>query len=145
MRWNLEEAISYYKKQGAPSDQSAVISLLREVQQENGGSIPSYALTQIAESYGIKVSFLNAIIQRIPSLRLSDTHCLELCAGPNCGKHTALAALAEALQKSAPGNVTVKYVPCMRLCGKGPNLRWDGKLYHSADEALLRSLLQTPE
>lgn len=145
MRWNLEEAISYYKKQGAPSDQSAIISLLREVQQENGGSIPSYALTQIAERYGIKVSFLNAILQRIPSLRLSDTHCLELCAGPNCGKHTTLAALAEEFQKSAPGNVAVKYVPCMRLCGKGPNLRWDGKLYHNADEALLRSLLQAPE
>ena len=27
--WNLEEAISYYKKQGAPSDQSALVSLLR--------------------------------------------------------------------------------------------------------------------
>ena len=32
--WNLEEAVSYYKKQGAPSDQSALVSLLREVQQE---------------------------------------------------------------------------------------------------------------
>jgi hypothetical protein len=29
----------------------------------------------------------------------------------------------------------------MRLCGKGPNLRWDGTLHHKADEALLRKLL----
>ena len=49
------------------------------------------------------------------------------------------AALAE---KLADGKVTAKYVPCMRLCGKGPNIRWDGVLYHSADEALIRRLLK---
>jgi hypothetical protein len=30
----------------------------------------------------------------------------------------------------------------MRLCGKGPNIRWDGTLYHGADEALLKMLLE---
>lgn len=140
MSWSLKEAISYYKDRGAPADQSLVISLLREVQQENGGSIPAYALDEIAAAYGIKDSFLKAIIKRIPSLRAADTHCLELCAGPNCGKHTALAALAEELRRQKPDQVSVKYVPCMRMCGKGPNLRWDGRLYHQADEALLRSL-----
>ena len=137
MTWNLADAISYYQKQGAPSDQGAVIPLLREIQQENGGSIPVYALSEIAGAYGVKESFLNAIIRRIPSLRTADTHCLELCAGPNCGKHTALAALAEELQQRAPGKLTVKFVPCMGMCGKGPNIRWDGKLYHQADKALL--------
>ena len=34
MNWNLEEAISYYQKQGAPRDQGALISLLKEIQQE---------------------------------------------------------------------------------------------------------------
>ena len=139
MHWNLDEAISYYRQQGAPGDQSAVISLLREVQQENSGRIPSGVLTEIAQAYAVKESFLVAIIKRIPSLRLEDGHCLELCAGPNCGKkQAALAALAE---KECPGKCTVKYVPCMRLCGKGPNLRWDGKLYQHADAALLRSLI----
>ena len=142
MAWDLEEAISYYKKQGAPADQSAVISLLREIQQENGGSIPSYTLETIANAYGVKDSFLNAIIRRIPSLRLADTHCMELCAGPNCGKHTALAAFAEEIQKAAPGKFTVKYVPCMRMCGKGPNIKWDGKIYHGASEAVLRQLME---
>ena len=83
--WNLEEAISYYKKQGAPSDQSALVSLLREVQQENGGAIPKSALPAMAEGLGVKESYLLAVIRRIPSLRLSDMHTLELCAGPNCG------------------------------------------------------------
>ena len=38
MSWNLEEAISYYKTQGAPADQSALIGLLKEIQQENQGT-----------------------------------------------------------------------------------------------------------
>lgn len=140
MSWSLSEAISYYKKQGAPADQSMVISLLREIQQETGGSIPVYALDEIANAYGVKDSFLKAIVKRIPSLRVSDTHCLELCAGQNCGKHTGLAAFADSLQKTAPGKITVKYVPCMRMCGKGPNIKWDGKLYNQANEALLRTI-----
>ena len=138
--WNLEEAISYYKKQGAPSDQSALVSLLREVQQENGGAIPRSALPALTEGLGVKESYLLAVICRIPSLRLSDMHTLELCAGPNCGKHAALAACAEKLCKGK--NITLKFTPCMRMCGKGPNLKWDGKLYHKADEALLRSLIE---
>ena len=140
MNWNLEEAITYYKRQGAPGDQNAVIALLREVQQEHGGSIPGHILMPIAQGLGTKESLLNAIIKRIPNLRLSDTHLLELCSGPNCGRHTALANLAETLFRDK--NVTVKFVPCMRMCGKGPNLRWDGTLYHNADEALLRSFLE---
>ena len=142
MNWNLDEAIAYYKKQGAPADQSAVIALLREVQQENGG-IPKYCLAPIATGLGTKESLLLAIIRRIPSLRLKDTHLLELCSGPNCGRHTHLADLAESLFRGKA--VTIKYVPCMRMCGKGPNLRWDGQLHHKADEALLRSFLEQLE
>ena len=140
MSWSLEEAISYYKTQGAPSDQNALISLLREIQQESSGGIPQYSLNIIANAYCIKESLLHAIVKRIPSLRLENTHCLELCAGANCGKHTALAACAEAL-RAAGGNFTLKYVPCMRMCGKGPNIKWDGVLYHRANEALLRKLI----
>lgn len=142
MRWNLEEAISYYAKQGAPADQSALISLLREIQRENGGSIPGHTLPAIAHAYQIKDSLLRAIISRMPSLRLANTHCLEICAGANCGKHTHLAVWAERIQKNHAGKVTVKYLPCMRMCGKGPNIRWDGELYHNADEALLRNLME---
>ena len=87
----------------------------------------------------MKESLLLALIRRYPRLRLADTHLLEICAGPNCGKHTALADAAEQLRKKG---ITVKFVPCMRLCGKGPNLKWDGTLYHQADEALLKKLLQ---
>lgn len=140
MAFSLEEAVAYYKKQGAPSDQSALVSLLREVQQENGGAISKSALPALTKGLGVKESYLLAVIRRIPSLRLSDSHTLEMCGGPNCGKHAALAAAAEKLCKGK--NVTLKFVPCMRLCGKGPNLKWDGTLYHKADEALIKRLLE---
>ena len=139
MEWNLEEALNHYRSLGAPGNQSALIGLLREIQDQKG-SLPRSDLQAAAEFYNIKEGLLLALIRRIPSLHLAAGHLLELCAGPNCGKAAALAACAEKLQ--AQGKCTLKYVPCMRLCGKGPNIRWDGKLYHRADEALLQALAE---
>ncbi len=141
MDWNLEETVAWYRRQGAPGDQNAVIQLLREIQQQCGG-ISQAQLTQIAESYGVKEGFLLAFIRRIPGLRLSETHVLELCAGPNCPKRAPLAEFVEKTYGKQPAGFTVKLVPCMRMCGKGPNLRWDGKVYNQADEKLLRSLVE---
>lgn len=138
MNWDLNEAIAYYRDQGAPGDQNALRNLLAEVQQESGGAIPGYLLPQIAAALGTKESFLTAIIRRIPSLRLKDCHVLEICAGPNCSRRGQLAQLAEKYR----GRVEVKLVPCMRQCGKGPNLRFDGTLYNGADEALLAKLMK---
>jgi len=137
MVWSLDEAIAYYRSLGAPQDQSALVGLLKETQKEYGGAIPKAALEAVAASFGVKESLLLALIRRIPSLRLAQTHVLEICAGPNCGKHTPLAALGEKLRSSG---VTVKFVPCMRQCGKGPNIKWDGTLYNGADEVLLKNL-----
>ena len=142
MNTDFNQILDYYKKQGAPADQNALIGLLREIQAENGGTIPRPVLTAIAEAYRIKEGILLALVRRIPSLRLDDAHVLELCAGPNCSKSAALAAAAEQLQKEA--GYTLKYTPCMRQCGKGPNLRWDGKLYNGATEELLRKLIKGP-
>ncbi|MBE6922314.1 MAG: formate dehydrogenase [Ruminococcaceae bacterium] len=140
MAWELKEAAAYYKKQGAPGDQMALTALLREIQEEYG-SIPKHLLAEISAELGTKESFLLALIRRQPRLRLGDTHTLELCAGPNCGKHTQLAALAEQLCAGKPG-VMLRFLPCQRQCGKGPNIKWDGKLYNRADEKLLRQLLE---
>ena len=140
MEWKLSDALSYYKSIGAPADQQALIALLRDVQAETGGAVSRLDLGKIAEYYRLKESILLALIRRIPSLHLRDEHILELCAGPNCGKCTALANCAETLQKEI--SFTLKYVGCMRQCGKGPNLRWDGKLYNGATEELLKELIQ---
>ena len=144
MAWELSEAISYYGTQGAPADQTALTSLLREVQQEFG-AIPAWALETIAAAYGIKQSFLQAIIKRIPSLRLANSHCLELCGGPNCSKRAQLAAFVEKTYGRNPAQFTLRYTGCMRMCGKGPNLKWDGKIYNQADEALIRRLVEREE
>ena len=139
MGFELKEAAAYYKKQGAPSDQNALLSLLREIQEEYG-AIPSGVLAEMAQLLGTKESFLLAVIRRQPRMRLADTHVLELCAGPNCGKATELAALAEKLCAGKPG-ITLRFTPCMRQCGKGPNLKWDGTLYNRANGELIIELL----
>jgi len=137
--WNLMEAVSYYKAQGAPQDQGSLIALLQEIQRENGGAIPAHLLKDAAEGLGVRESLLLALIRRMPRLRLADAHVLEICAGPNCGKCRTLAAFGENLQG---GKIQVRFVPCMRMCGKGPNIRFDGTVYHQADEALLRRLTE---
>lgn len=142
MTWDLDEALTYYREQGAPGSQNALINLLREAQQENGGGIPSWILGRTAETYCVKESYLLAIIKRIPSLRVENTHCLELCCGPNCGKRAALANFVEKTYGRNLKKITVKYSGCMRMCGKGPNIKWDGTLYHQADEKLVRRLVE---
>ena len=142
MAWTLKEALDHYKRQGAPGDQSALIALLTEVQQEHGGSIPKGILPEIAAEYAVKEALLLAIIKRIPRLRLSDIHTLEVCAGPNCSKAASLAAAAEKLAVAYPGKVILKFTPCMRMCGKGPNIKLDGTLYHQSTEELLKQLTE---
>ena len=137
----LRDILDYYKRQGAPADQNALIALLTELQQDHGGSIPRALLSAIAEYYGIKEALLLAIIRRIPRLRLSEVHTLELCAGPNCGKAAALAACAEKLCAEVP-SLSLKFVPCMHLCGRGPNIRLDGKLYHAVTDEMLTQLVR---
>ena len=140
MERNFQDTLIHYQNMGAPTDQQALIALLREIQSENGGTLIRADLARIAEYYRIKETLLLALIRRIPSLRLSDTHILELCAGPNCGKCTALADCAEKLQKQH--GYSLKYTGCMRMCGKGPNIRWDGKIYNRVTEDVLKELVK---
>lgn len=136
MAWELKEAMEYYRRQGAPGDQSAVIALLKEIQREQGVIEPA-DVAALAGYYGTKEGLFLALIRRLPGLRLGNTHVLEICGGPNCSKRGKLAEFAESLS-----GVTVRIAPCMRQCGKGPNIRFDGVLYNGADEALIRKLLE---
>ena len=136
MTWDLNEAMEYYARQGAPSDQNALIALLKEIQQEKGCVSPA-DLARMVQYYKVKEGLFLALIRRLPGVRLGTTHVLEICGGPNCSKRGKLAAFGETLT-----GVTVKTVPCMRQCGKGPNIRFDGQLYNGADEALIRRLLK---
>ena len=63
MEWNLEEALAYYQKQGAPADQLACVNLLKEIQQEQG-SIPGWMIARAAEVWNTKESLLLALVRR---------------------------------------------------------------------------------
>ena len=138
MDWNFEEALSHYRNQGAPGDQTAVVQLLKEVQSRNG-SIPKWMLTRAAESWGCKESLFLAYIRRLPSLRLEDSHCLELCGGVNCSRKGDIEGFARNLCKQK--GIEFRLAPCMRQCGKGPNLRFDGKLHTGITRQELENLL----
>ncbi len=142
MSWNFEEALSYYRTQGAPTDQTALKNLLSEIQQEHAGTIPGWLLPRIADAYGVKETFLTAIVRRSPSLRLdTGTHCLEICGGSSCPKRGHLLEFVEKTYGKNPAGFTLKCTPCMHMCGQGPNIRWDGKIHCGADEQLIRDLV----
>lgn len=148
--WSLREAVDYYRNQGAPSSQEALVALLREVQEENGGVLPSPSLEEIAAAYGMKESFLAAVVKRIPSLRTEEApHRLELCGGPNCAKQSAaaLASFVEETYGVKPGGISrhggfsYRVGGCMKHCGKGPNLKWDGVVHNGGTPDLIRALV----
>ena len=149
--WTLEEAVAHYRRQGAPGDQGMLVALLREVQGENGGVLPSWAVAEIAAAYGLKDTFLSAVIKRYPGLRTEEApHRLELCGGPRCAGRDAarLAAFVEERYAVRPGGVstrggfTYRVTGCMKNCPNGPSLKWDGTLHSRADEALIRTLVE---
>ena len=58
--WTLEEALAYYRRQGAPGEQGALVALLREVQEERGGALPAADLAEIAAALSLRDTFLSA-------------------------------------------------------------------------------------
>lgn len=149
--WTLREAIEYYQRQGAPGDQGMLVALLREVQEERGGVLPPADVADIAAAYGLRETFLAAVIKRYPGLRPQEApHRLELCGGPRCSSRDAarLAAFVEARYDVQPGGISARggfsyrISGCMKNCPNGPSLKWDGELHSRADEALLRTLVE---
>jgi len=141
VEWDLEEALQYYRDQGAPRDQTACVNLLKEIQLQQGG-IPGWMIAWAAEVWNTKEGLLLALVRRIPSLRLMDSHLLEVCSGPNCGKRTEIADFVEKTYGKKPANFTFRYCGCMRQCAKGPNIRWDGKVYNAATPELVKKLIE---
>ena len=142
----IREIIEYYRGQGAPQDQQMLIALLREAQESGGGVLSWDTLEMIAEAYGIRSALLQALIRRVPSLRMENAaHRLEVCAACRAG-----AKLREFIERTygmksgscnEAADVSYRVTPCMKNCKNGPSLRWDGVLYGHADEALIRKLM----
>ncbi len=149
--WNLNEAIEYYKGLDAPQNQFALVELLKEAQEHNGGLLTDDLIEKIAQGFALKVSFLNAVIKRYPSLKTAAVqHRLELCGGKNCAgkgsaallKHIRQVYGAESGGVSLKGNFSLKICGCLKYCGKGPNIKWDGEIYNSASPELLKKLIE---
>ena len=119
------------------TDGSLTVQLFLE--GENGVPVERRCLAPLDLPYpdGTGEGLFLALIRRTPTLRLGDQHVLEICGGPNCTKKWT------PVLKNLPENVTVRTVPCMRLCGKGPNIRLDGTLHSGMSEEALRKLLES--
>lgn len=147
--WNIHEAVEYYKGQDAPQNQFALVELLKEAQEHNGGVLTDCLIEDIAALLNIKVAFLNAVIKRYPSLKTAQVpHRLEVCGGKNCAvngsaallKHISGAYGAESGGISTKGGFSFKICGCLKHCGKGPNIKWDGEIYNAATPELIKKL-----
>ena len=142
----IQELTEYYRSQGAPQDQQMLIALMRELQEACGGVLTPDVIEAIAAAYGMKSSMLQALIRRVPSLRLaSAAHRLEVCS--TCKMGARLRDYIERTYGVKSGAIneaagfSYHLTPCMKNCKNGPSIRFDGQLYSHADEALIRKLL----
>lgn len=142
----IREIIEYYRGQGAPQDQQMLIALLREVQEESGGVLTQAALMEIADTLGMKPTMLQALIRRVPSLRMENAaHRLEICG--TCRLGVKLRDEIERTYGVKSGAVceaagfSYHVTPCMKNCKNGPSIKWDGVLHSHADMALVRALI----
>lgn len=136
----LNDALDYYREQGAPGDQQMLAALLREVQELSGGVLAQETLSEISRRYEVSPVVLSALIRRVPSLRAQDApHLLEICS--TCAKGRPLAEFAQKAC-AAHGGFRFRMTPCMKNCKAGPSIRWDGQLYPRADVQLIRRLIE---
>ena len=64
MKESLQEIALYYKNQGAPSDQSALLSCLREAQQACGGMLDAAAQQEIGAVLDLDLGTVKSRIAR---------------------------------------------------------------------------------
>ena len=144
----IREIIEYYRGQGAPQDQQMLIALLREVQEETGGVLSQAALMEIADNFGMKPTMLQALIRRVPSLRMENAaHRLEICG--TCRQGAKLRDEIERTYSVKSGAVceaagfSYHVTPCMKNCKNGPSVKWDGVMHSRADIELVRRLIES--
>ena len=141
----IRELIEYYRDQGAPQDQQMIIALLREAQEADGGVLSAQALSQIAAAYAMKETMLQALVRRVPGIRLENApHRLQICG--TCRAGAKLRDFVERTYGVKSGGVSAagfayQVTPCMKNCKNGPSIRWDGVLYSRADEKLIEKLI----
>lgn len=149
MKESLQEIALYYKNQGAPSDQSALLSCLREAQQACGGMLDADAQQEIGAALGVKPTYLQAVAKRISDLKLSGaSHTLTVCQGVNCSREgKSIHRYLEDELGARPGKTFLggkwmyQTVGCQRACRTSPNVRVDGQLMTGMTLERLKEIL----
>lgn len=148
MGQELQEIIEAYSARGAARDQNELVQLMREAQTLYGGVLPQTALDGIAEALGLKRTFLDALLRRYPSIKTDAArHTLAVCCGKNCAKRDALADFVQQEYSVQPGGVAkagfrFQAAGCMKNCGKGPCVKWDGEIHTGMTAEKLRQLIE---
>ena len=143
----LQEIIEAYRARGAARDQNELVQLLREAQALYGGVLPQTALDDIAAALGLKRTFLDAVLKRYPSIKTEAArHTLAVCCGKNCAKRDALADFVREEYGVQPGGVAkagfrFQAAGCMKNCGKGPCVKWDGEIHTGMTAEKLRQFI----
>ena len=86
MKDAVSEILAYYSKQKDKSSQEMIVSMLRELQEEEG-CITSERMKMAAEAVGVKESRIRLIVKRYPSLKEANwVHKILACSGLRCGR-----------------------------------------------------------
>ena len=144
-----KEILDYYSSRKSPSSQEIIIEMLRELQELHGCIGP--ALQEMAaQAAGVKLTTIQAIIKRIPSLKESDyKHEIIICTGKNCAAGGSPDILQELKKElgikgdglSGDGTVFLRTRVCMKHCSKAPNVMVDGRLYSGKSAQELMELV----
>nr|WP_297175585.1 NAD(P)H-dependent oxidoreductase subunit E [uncultured Agathobaculum sp.] len=143
----LDELMEVYRSRGVARDQNELVQMLREAQMLCGGVIPQKALEEIAQKLEIKMTFIDAVLKRYASIKVSSArHLLTICGDRKCIKGAQLADFIEREYCVRPGGISqagfrYRVAGCMKACGKGPCIKWDGKLYTDMTVDRLRHIV----
>lgn len=141
----LDEIFDYYKTLKGRGDQDNLVTMLREIQEVCGAISPELQ-KRAADTAGVKLSVITAIMRLYKSLRETEyRHRLVVCTGPRCAERNSglLSFIRKELQineegYSPDGTVLLETRNCLKQCRSAPNIMLDGELYpHMTEEKVL--------
>lgn len=139
-----QEILSYYGGQKVAGNQENVVALLREV-QELYGFIPSEKIARIAETLGVKDSFVSQLIKLYPSFKKAPyKHCITVCTGARCGDHSSsevFNAVLKAVETQETSAFKITMKECFKECKTAPNIWVDNDSYGSVKPEEVASIL----
>lgn len=136
----ISEILDYYANRSDKSDQTVIISLLRELQQANG-CIPVSLQERAANAAGVPVSIIRTLMKFHSDLKSSDyRHEITVCTGVRCGSQHASSLLALLRQELKPnkdgisedGSIRLCVQSCFKKCRSAPNVMVDEVLHPAA-------------